>query len=201
MQREKILDAIADRGEMNARWVLIRKTINDGDDGLLLDDYSADTSLFVEVMAVGDKWEIYSPFMAAFSRKDSDYGVTTFCRENPAHMQFFGTLNDEIGKIDESYFVIREDELVPVLFDGTPEALGDYVVFVCEKCEDSEDGVALPDKAVDYKRIADVTSVGPECRYLDVGDLIYTPRDFICVEIDGIVYGLMPEKDICAKVE
>jgi hypothetical protein len=205
MTEEQIMDAIYERGEMNSDWVLIRKTLNDAD-GIALPDRKADYSLFVEIMAVGAKCKVFRPEMAAFSRDDGvTFGETAFCPENPFTLQFFGTLNDEIGKIDQSYWIVREPDLYPVLFhdDGKVkvEALSDYVTFEAKLGDDEKDGIALLDRALRLDDAAIVHSAGNDCAILKVGDAIILPKDYLCVGSGPEKYGFAPESDVLGRME
>lgn len=164
--------------------VLIRKCAvgEQGDDGefrdggIILPDTVWDSTNWVEVISVGPRCKLYT----------KNVGATTWCPESPESLTNAG--------LEESYWWVREKDLVPLLFDdNTIQPLKGMVVL---EVEARDDGLYIPEKNKLKAEHAKVVAIGEGVYDLERGMTVLCPvrgwrfavgeRELLCVQADKI---------------
>ena len=187
-------------------YVLVCKTANGDDCGdgkrgilkpdgtplLIYDEYTAQTTQFVEIIDVGPACKWFKPEYAQW-HNDKWSGEITFSPE----------MGDGMHWIEGPYWVIKEAMLLPVLFmEAGPKAIGHYIILEVphEKTKDTAK-VITPDVIRDVQHFGNVVSVGDlVVEPLQVGQRVLVPKELFTFETNGKHYACIAE-DVVLGIE
>jgi co-chaperonin GroES (HSP10) len=163
----------------------------DGTPLLILPQYYADTTSFVEIVDVGPDCEMFH--VEHCQKENGDFGETTLCPE----------MGDGMHHIEEHYWIIKESLLFPVIFPAELDiqAIGDCVV-VEVPAKDQSKLIVTCDQFQDKTYVYPVVSVGNGVKdRILKGSQIIVQAKIKIFKIKDKQYGCVREEDVLGVAE
>lgn len=194
----KYVESLRDRFHGLNDWVIICKCVV-GEDagggyrtvgGIVIDSISADTTNFVELVAVGAGCKLFKPHACRWMG-----GVL---KRKAGEIVWSMELSKDMQHLDGPYWACREHVLQPVLIRAGGAkacvALGDWVLV--RTCANDNGGIERASEYEDADLRGDVVNIGEDCRQVRIGDTVQLPGQHRQMKLGGEKVAVLREGEV-----